>query len=571
MTLTVPRPRTRSALANRAAAPLDPVTQYATDVIEGRIVAGKLVKRAAKRHIDDLATATGRGLRFNLVEAQWWIDFFPVSLRHWEGPMAGQPVILEPWQVFVVGCAFGWQRWSPEYDRWVRRFRLIYVEVAKKNGKSLIAAGFGLGLAFFDNEQGAQVYACATKRDQAKIVWNSGRLAVKKSPALSRRIQTYIASSTLVDPSTNSKFAPLGKDSDTDQGINVHGAILDELHIYPDRELWDNIRTATAARIQPMRVVVTTAGVRRESIWWDIRQDVVSVVEGRSDDDTIFGYIATLDDGDDPFDEAVWPKANPNLGVSVSIETLRQERDEARRMPGAMGSYLRFRMNMPTSVATRAIDIEEWDAGNLEPIIPEGAFCYAGMDLASTTDISAFVLVHRDELDNWNVLARFWCPEDGIDARSKRDGVPYRQWVDEGFLTATPGDMIDNEFIFEEIISLATEFFINEIGFDPWNALDLSVKLRQSGATVFQILQTAAGLGPAWLELQRAILDHRIRHGGNPILRWMAGNVEVETDAQGRQKPSKTHSSEKIDGMAALTMAVARLISAPEPAIWTAV
>jgi phage terminase large subunit-like protein len=564
--LATPQPRTRRALANRAVAPLDPVTQYATDVVQGRIVAGQLVKKASQRHLDDLRSGSKRGLRFDTDTAAKAINFFPMLLRHYKGEWGlggGLPIILEPWQAFIVGSAFGWKRLDG-----MRRFRDVYVEVGKKNGKTLLAAGVGLRLAFFDGEPGAEVYSAASKRDQAKLVWNDAVQMVKAAPALSKRIQRLAGN--LNDPTTASKFQPLGADSDTDQGINVHGGIIDELHVHPNRDLLDNIKTASASRRQPLILKITTAGVKRESVWADLRADAVAVVEGRASDDSQFVYIATLDAGDDPFDEAVWPKANPNLGVSIGIDFLREQAAVAKRSPGAYAGYMRFHMNTPTSVSTRAIDIDEWDAGAEEPVIPEGGYCYGGLDIAATTDISAFVLVHRDELDNWNVLARFWCPEDGIDERSRRDGVPYRQWVDEGWLTATPGDMIDNDFILTEVLSLAQQYFITEIGFDSWNAFDLSVKLRATGARMFQILQTAAGLGGAWLELERAILDHRLRHGGNPVLRWMAGNVEVETDALGRQKPSKARSSEKIDGMTALTMALARLITAPEPVVWEA-
>lgn len=275
----------------------------------------------------------------------------------------------------------------------------------------------------------------------------------------------------------------------------------------------------------------------------------------------MLALIYTLDEGDDPFDEAVWPKSNPNLGVSVMLDTLREQAEKAKRSPAKLAPFLRFRMNVPTGVATRAIAIEEWDLSAGEPVIPDGSHIWAGLDLASVRDLTALILVHRDPEKVYHVECRFWCPEEGVQERSRRDGVPYADWVRDGYLTKTPGNVTDYAFVRQEIIDLAERWHIDEIGLDRWNATQLATDLMQDGATVLFVPQTMVGLGPAWRELDKLILEHRIRHGGNPILRWMAGNVEVETDAAGNQKPSKARSTERIDGMVALDMAIGRAIA----------
>lgn len=545
------------------------VTQYALDVVAGRIVAGVLIRKAAERHIRDLADGAERGLWFDPAAADHAIAFFPL-LRHYKGEWGprpghplGDPIVLEAWEKFLVGSAFGWKRADG-----TRRFRAVYVEIAKKNGKTLIAAGIGTLLAFFDGEPGAEVYAVASKRDQAKLVWNDALQMVKKNPDLAKRLETLAL--TITDLKTASFFRPLGRDSDTDQGINPHAAIVDELHVLEDRDTVDNIETATSSRRQPMILKITTAGRKRESVWAEERADALSVLEGRATDDSMLVLIYTLDEGDDPFDEKVWPKANPNLGVSVNLDTLRQQAEVAKRSPGKLAAFLRFRMNIPTAVSTKAIDLDEWDQCADEPIVPAAATVYSGLDLASVKDLTALIVVHRDAEGWYNILCRFWCPEDGVEQRSRADGVPYADWVRDGFLVATPGNVTDYDFVEAEAKTLAETYTAAEIAYDRWNASQLVTNLTSDGATMIAVSQTHAGLSAGWRELEKAVLEHKVRHGGNPILRWMAGNVEVETDAAGNQKPSKAHSSERIDGVVGLTMAIGRWIANGEVGVWTA-
>lgn len=562
-------PRARRRM--QAPEPPDPVTRYALDVVAGRVVAGNLTRRACERHIADLGSAHERGLAFDRAAAQKAIDFFPL-LRHYKGEWGDRPIVLEPWQQFVIGSVFGWKRADG-----TRRFRRAYLEVAKKNGKTLMAAGIAVLLAFFDDEPGAEVYSIATKRDQAKLVWLDAKRMVERNAALRRRIKTYALS--LANERTASFFRPLGRDSgESEQGVNPHAFIVDELHVLDDRESIDNIETAASARRQPLGVYITTAGVERESVWADERADAVGILEGRATDDSVFAVIYTLDEGDDPFDEAVWPKANPNLGVSVKLDYLREQSAKAQRLPSALAAFLRYHANVPTGVSTRALAIAEWDANGAEPEIADGATGFAGLDLASVRDLTALLLLFRTpdpdakeshgcaELPDcrhywYDVLCRFWCPEEGIRERARRDKVPYDDWVRDGWLIATPGNVTDYSWIRREVAELAARYEIVEIGFDKWNATQLVTELMDDGASCVAVPQTHAGLGPPWRELEKIILDHRMRHGGHPILRWMAGNVEVETDSSGNQKPSKRLSSERIDGMVALDMALGRWLA----------
>ena len=564
--------------------PADPVTQYALDVVSGRIVAGLLVRKACERHLRDTATGAERGLHFDAEAAERAIAF-PALLKHYKGEWAGKPIVLEGWEKFALGALFGWKRADG-----TRRFRSLYLEVAKKNGKTILAAIIAILLAFFDNEPGAEVYSIATKRDQAKLSWTDAKHLIAANPWLAARIRAFALS--LADESSASFFRPLGRDSgDAEQGINAHGAIIDELHVIDDQDSIDNVETAMAARRQPMVVKITTAGKKRQSVWADERSDAVAVVEGRATDDSMLVLVYTLDEGDDPFDEAVWPKSNPNLGVSVSVDFLREQAAKAKRSPGKLAGFLQLRMNVPTQQSVKAIDIDEWDRcdgrpldenGNpedydawAERVVPAGSVGYPGLDLASVRDLTALIIPFRDADGYVNVLCRFWCPEEGIRERSRIDGVPYEDWARDGWLIATPGNVTDYAYVRRELTGrymdgdqvahdpecLADRYELAEIGYDRWNATQLATEFSEDGAAMVPIPQTYAGLGPGWRELERLILDHRLRHGGHPVLRWMAGNVEVETDGAGNQKPSKSKSSERIDGIVGLNMGVARLIT----------
>lgn len=528
------------------------VTTYAEGVLSGDIPAGNLVRLACQRHLDDLKHGHLRGLTFDDAAAEHVIQFFSF-LRHSKGEWAGTEFELAPWQRFIVGSLFGWKRRDG-----TRRYRTAYNEIARKNGKSTLSAGIGLYLAFFDDEPGAEVYAAATKRDQAKIVWSEGKRMVQNTPALRARIKAFV--NNLHIEATASKFEPLGADADSMDGLNIHGAIVDEVHAHKTRNMIDVLDTATGARRQPLIWYITTAGHDRDSVCWELRDYGVRILEGQIEDDSVFAFIATIDPGDDWRDENVWVKANPNLGVSVKLDDLRSKAERAAKVPGQQNAFKRLHLDVWTEQAERWLSVEAWDECGQEPDIWAGRECFAGLDLSSTTDITAFVAVFppEDRDGPWDVVARFWIPGDNIREKSERDRVPYDVWVDAGYVTATEGNITDYDVLREEVKAFATEYQVREIPYDPWNATQLATQLGNDGATVVPMSQGYSVMSEPAKFLESLVLGGRIRHGNNPVLRWMAANVAVQHGPNDSIRPTKAKSNGRIDGIVALIMALGR-------------
>ncbi len=528
-----------------------PAIEYIEGVLSGSIVVGRLARLAVERHVSDLREGHKRGLYFNEAAAQRVIDFFGF-LTHSKGEWAGQPFNLSPWQAFMVWVLFGWKR-----SDGMRRFRIAYNEVARKNGKSTFAAGVGLYLFLADQEAGAEVYSAATKRDQAKIIHSEATRMVQASPYL-RKVITVVRDNLSIR-STNSKYEPLGADADTLDGLNIHGAIIDEIHAHRTRAVIDVLETATSARRQPLQFEVTTAGYDQHSICFEHHDYSVKVLEGVVEDDTWFAFIAALDEGDDWTDEHVWAKANPNLGISVKLDDLQRKCEKAQQVPAAQNNFRRLHLDEWTRQSTRWLDLSKWDAtaGEANPEELKGRICYGGLDLASTTDIAALALVFPYDND-FKVLMRFWIPSEAMRERSQRGRVPYDVWVRQGLIKATEGNVIDYRIIRQDIEALAEQYNIREIGFDRWGATQLIQELQDADLTVVQIGQGFASMSAPTKELLNLVLGKRLHHGGNPVLRWMADNMVVKQDPAGNLKPDKEKSTEKIDGMVALVMAIDR-------------
>ncbi len=531
-----------------------PAEQYVDDVIAGRIVTGRWVRAMCERHRRDLETGHERGLRFDEAAGQHVIDFFRF-LRHSKGEWAGQVFALEPWQQAILWILFGWLR-----EDGLRRFRTAYLEESRKNGKTQIAAGVGLYLLDADGEPGAEIYTAATKRDQARIAHGEATRMVKASPLLRRRMR--VVKDNINVPQTAAKFEPLGRDSDSLDGLNVHGVIADEVHAWRGRDMWDVLETATGARRQPLMVAITTAGYDRQSLCWELHDYTQKVLSGVVDDDTHFGAIYAIDEGDDWQDERCWAKANPNLGVSVKLDDLRRKAAKAKEMPSALNAFLRLHLDVWTQAESRWMNPDAWRACAL-PVDVEGLrgrTCFGGLDLSSTTDISAFVLVFppAGPDEPYMVLPRFWIPAASMRRRSHDDGVPYEAWVRSGWMKTTPGDVIDYDFIVAEIDELAQAYDIGEIAFDRWGATKMIQELQSRGMEVVQFGQGFASMSAPMKELERLVLSKRIAHGGNVPLAWMIDNVVAEEDAAGNIKPSKAKSTEKIDGVVAMVMALDR-------------
>lgn len=507
------------------------------------------------------------------------IRFFGL-LKHSKGEWAGQSFKLELWQKFIVGCLFGWLRADG-----TRRFRTAYVEIPRKNGKSTLAAGVALYLLVADGEPGSEVYSAATKKEQAKIVHGEAVRMVKSSPALKKRVQIY--ADNLSVGKTNSKFEPLSADGETHDGLNIHGAVVDEFHAHKTRLISDVIETATGARREPLIFYITTAGHDQTSACYENHQYGEQVLSGVITDDTFFCYIATIDKEDDWTDPTVWAKANPNYGISCKPDDLERKCEKARQIPSYQNSFKRLHLNVWTEQLDRWLDIEKWDACNA-PVDMEtllGRDAYGGLDLAQVDDIAALVLAFPEELEEWvdlpeepsdewdedeieaggrtetvtyfDLLCFFWVPEATVIARTKK-GVPYHPWVEQGLITATEGEVIDYGFIRKRLTDLASIFNIKEVAYDPYNATHIVQELQDEGIEMIPFRQGWVSMSPAMKLLLTVVLTRRLRHGGNAVLRWMASNMVVKIDEAGNIMPHKSKRSEKIDGMVAAAMGLDR-------------
>lgn len=547
--------------------PTCPVKAYARAVVRGKIVAGKLVKLACKRHLDDLKNAAQRGLVWDGDAARHAIAFFG-HLRHSTGEWANQPFELQPWQCFVIGSLYGWKRADG-----LRRFRTAYVEVARKNGKSVLLAGTALYALIADHELGAHVYAAATTRDQARIVFSEAERMVSASAPLRARVTPTV--NNLAVLRTSSWFRPLSADATKMDGLNVHFAAVDEVHEHPNAEIIQKLNTATGARRQPLIFEITTAGYNRQSICRQHHEFSVKTLEDslpHEASDSWFAYIATIDPGDDWMNPAVWIKANPSLSVTVKVEDLKRQVDEAREMPAQQNAIRRLRLNEWTEQVTRWIDMGVW-ADGAEPFNEDeltGRTCYGGLDLARVNDLSSLALVFPPEQpdEKVKVIWRHWCPQEDILRRVRRDRAPYMVWRDQGYLIATEGNTTDFKFLEAEIIELSTRFNILEIAYDRTFAGELVRNLQDEGITMVEFGQDFISMGPAAAEFMRLLIGRALKHGGNPIATWCASNVAVRRDPAGNEKPDKERSSEKIDAIVSAIMAVGRLQTAQGGSIY---
>jgi phage terminase large subunit-like protein len=523
---------------------------------------GKYERLAYERDTRDHAGS--RGFFFDATAAEHPITFIESLCRHHKGEWAGKPLLLEDWQKRIIRAVFGWKRADGS-----RRYRIAYIEVPRKNGKSELAAALGLYLLVADHEPGAEVYSSATKKDQAKIVHDTATAMVKASPELKRFVKVF--RNNLHVPRLGSKFEPLGADSNTLDGLNPHGNIVDELHAHKDRGVWDVLDTAMGARRQPLTLAITTAGVyESESIGWLQHEHAVKVLEGVVEDDAFFAFVAAADEGDDWAVEETWQKANPNYGVSVKPEYLKAQSEKAATQPSFLNTFLRLHLDRWTQQRDRWLTIEHWNACEADLARAEyeqrevsllGMPCYGAFDLSTKLDISALVLFFPDTN---TLLCRFWVPEENIMERARRDRVPYDAWVRDGWLKATHGNVIDYEFIKQEVIALAARYDLREIGFDPWNATQIATQLGgDEGLALVEVRQGYKTLSEPAKEFEKLVVSKALRHGGHPVLRWMVSNVAIRTDPNGNIAPDKAASSDRIDGVVASIMALSRAIVAP--------
>ena len=493
-------------------------------------------------------------------EAADYAVMFIESLCHTKGTWAGKPFELIDWQEQIIRDIFGTLK-----PNGYRQFNTAYVEIPKKMGKSELAAAVALLLTCGDGEERAEVYGCAADRQQASIVFEVAADMIRMCPALNRRCKILSATKRIVYLPTNSFYQVLSAEAYSKHGFNIHGVVFDELHTQPNRKLFDVMTKGSGdARMQPLYFLITTAGTDTKSICYETHQKAKDILAGRKIDPTFYPVIYGADESDDWTDPKVWKKANPSLGITVGIDKVKAACESAKQNPAEENSFRQLRLNQWVKQAVRWMSMEKWDkcAFVTDEDDLEGRVCYGGLDLSSTTDITAFVLVFppMDEDDKYIILPYFWIPEENMAQRVNRDHVPYDLWERQGFLQTTEGNVVHYGYIEKFIENLGERFNIREIAFDRWGAVQMVQNLEGMGFTVVPFGQGFKDMSPPTKELMKLVLEERIAHGGHPVLRWMMDNVCARTDPAGNVKMDKEKSTEKIDGAVATVMALDRAI-----------
>ena len=485
---------------------------------------------------------------------------FIENLCHTKGTWAGKPFLLLDWQEQIIRDLFGILK-----PNGYRQFNTAYVEIPKKNGKSELAAAIALLLCCGDGEERAEVYGCAADRQQASIVFEVAADMVRMCPALSKRVKILASQKRIIYAPTNSFYQVLSAEAYSKHGFNIHGVVFDELHTQPNRKLFDVMTKGSGdARMQPLYFLITTAGTDTHSICYETHQKAMDILEGRKIDPTFYPVIYGAADTEDWTDPKVWKKANPSLGETIGMDKVVAACESARQNPGEENSFRQLRLNQWVKQAVRWMPMEKWDACafpvNEDDL--EGRVCYGGLDLSSTTDITAFVLVFppTDEDDRYILLPYFWVPEETLDLRVRRDHVPYDLWERQGKLFTTEGNVVHYGYIEQFIEHLGERFNIREIAFDRWGAVQMVQNLEGMGFTVVPFGQGFKDMSPPTKELMKLVLEKKIAHGGHPVLRWMMDNIYIRTDPAGNIKADKEKSTEKIDGAIATIMGLDRAI-----------
>lgn len=485
---------------------------------------------------------------------------FIESLCHTKGTWAGKPFELIDWQEQIIRDLFGVLK-----PNGYRQFNTAYIEIPKKQGKSELAAAVALLLLCGDGEERAEVYGCAADRNQAKIVFDVAVDMVRFCPALSKRVKILESQKKITYLPTNSSYQVLSADVANKHGFNTHGVIFDELHTQPNRKLFDVMLQGSGdARMQPLYFLITTAGNDTNSICYEVHQKAIDIAEGRKVDPTFYSVIYGAAEDEDWTDPEVWKKANPSLGITVGIDKVKAACESAQQNPGEENAFRQLRLNQWVKQSVRWMPMEKWDvcAFPVSEDDLEGRICYGGLDLSSTTDITAFVLVFPplDEDDKYYVLPYFWIPEETLDLRVRRDHVPYDLWERQGVLMTTEGNVVHYGYIEKFIEQLGERFNIREIAFDRWGAVQMVQNLEGMGFTVVPFGQGFKDMSPPTKELMKLVLEEKIAHGGHPVLRWMMDNIYIRTDPAGNIKADKEKSTEKIDGAIATIMGLDRAI-----------
>lgn len=524
------------------------------------------------------------GLTFDVGQVDRFLRFCR-KLRHIKGSKwAGRPLELDLWQVvFVAAPLFGWRRADG-----TRLYRRMWLEVPRKNGKSTLGAAINLFLLVADREPGAEVYAAATDRRQAREVFDVAKAMVIASPDLSQRLE--VNRDVIAYPARWSKFEVLSADADRKHGMNVHGGTIDEVHVHKNRELLEVIETGTGSRENPLLCAITTAGVDDPgSIYTERHDEAEKVARGDLEDPELHVVIYSIDEGDDPFAESSMRKANPGFGTSVRPDYLHAEARKARNTPARLNTYLRLHLNVRTGQHTRWVTLDVFDSAGARWLTVEektlaGREAFGGLDLSNSVDLTAAVFVvpsietmllpvdpakpdgerREQECEVLDVVVRAWTPAGTIAEREKTDRAPYQRWVDDGLLLTSPGEVIDYDDVEREVFAVADFLSVAALNFDRWGSKQIVQHLADGGLEVWQMGQGFADMSAPMKEVERLLLQGRVRHGGQPLLRWGLGALAVKQDAAGNIKPDREHSTGRIDVFVAFVMAVAAWLRAAE-------
>ena len=489
------------------------------------------------------------------------VAFMESHLRHCKGELAGQLIKLEDWQKNdLIKPIFGWKHKATGY----RKYRSVYCCIARKNGKSTIGAMVALYMLFADSELGSEVFSCAGDKNQASIIFDLAKRMVQMDPLLSSKAKVFRNSITF--PNKGNTYKVLSSDAKLQHGHNPNAVLFDELHTQKSPELFETMLTGTGARTQPLFFTMTTAGSSKTdgNIWWQQHEYSQKVKSGLINDEAHLSVIYAAEETDDIQCPKTWAKANPNMGVSVFEEYLKAESKKASELPAYENTFKRLHLNIPTTSVTKWISDSVW-MENYEDIDLEklkNKRCWGGLDLASTQDLSSLALYFPMEDQKDVVLVFFWCPEESANLRGRKYKIPYDEWIQDGYIKATPGDVQDYAYIRKDINDIIADYDLQSIAFDRWNSSMLIMQLSQDdGIPMSQFGQGYRSMSAPCKEVEKKVLKREINHLRNPVLRWQCENVSLQTDPAQNIKISKQRSSEKVDGMVALVMAVGEMMT----------
>ena len=533
--------------------------QYAHDVLDGKIIVCHWIKRACERFFDDVKHKDERGIYFDMDEGQDVLDFFSI-LRQFKGAWAGRPFKLEPWQIFYLINIFGWRR----RDNGFRRFRKAHLYVPRKNGKTTLAAGIALYMLVADGEGAPEIYSAAIDQEQASICWEAALNLKKETPDLQDVIKDYKLS--MVVPGTAGKFRPLSGESKNKDGVGASCLVMDETHKWEGRKLWEVMTKGMGARAQPLVCEISTFGDDVNSVCYENYDYCTKIltgfdVDGGFKDDWTFCLIYTVDLGDSWEDPATWRKANPNYGISVYHDFFEEQYRTAKEILTSRDEFLTKNLNIWISASARALDMTLWPLCGVKYKEDDliGLKGYGGLDLSQKIDLTAFLVLFRPKQpgDCWRTLLKCYMPENNVEKRMKETKAPYRLWASQGFLTLTPGNVVDYEWVKKDVRDIMAKFKLQAIGFDPWNASQVCTDLLNEGFPMIELRQGYQTLSDPCKEFEAQYTDMKLAHNFNPMLHWAFSNLCWKKDPNGNYRPDKEKSGKKIDPVCALIDAFA--------------